>query len=186
MQRTHFRCPGNAKKSTNISTYSMYPSFLHFLFVWKLKESNLSSFWSNTPFLRAQWYTAVDVWLRRHVSYDASLASFWWTRLRAQPRVRHLWISCMPELYLKEPTVIQAYGFQLLAARLLELKSKLERLDCFHLFHSVHRSKLIYSSGERWYGIVEVQFVEMTGAVATKQASFTKLHVSVVWAFVQK
>ena len=30
------------------------------------------------------------------------------------------------------------------------------------------------------YGIAEVQFVEMNGAVATKQASVTKLHVSVV------
>ena len=37
----------------------------------------------------------------------------------------------MPELYLKEATVI--YGFYLLAARLLEVTSKLERLDCFHL-----------------------------------------------------
>ena len=43
----------------------------------------------------------------------------------------------MPELYLKEPTVI--YGFYPLAARLLELA--LERLDCFHLFNSEHRSK---------------------------------------------
>ena len=32
-------------------------------------------------------------------------------------------------------------------------------------------------SGERWYGIVEIQF-DMTGAVATKQASITKLPVS--------
>ena len=37
-------------------------------------------------------------------------------------------------VYLKEPTVI--YGFYLLAARLHELKSKLERLDYFHLFNS--------------------------------------------------
>ena len=44
-----FWCPGDSKKSTNISTYGMYPSFLHFLFVWKLKESNLFSFWSNKP-----------------------------------------------------------------------------------------------------------------------------------------
>ena len=27
----------------------MYPSFFHFLFVWKLKEANLFAFWSNTP-----------------------------------------------------------------------------------------------------------------------------------------
>ena len=53
------------------------------------------------------------------------------------------------ELYLKEATVI--YGFYLLAARLPELTSKLERLDCSHLFTSEHRSKLStdYSSGKR-------------------------------------
>ena len=39
----------------------------------------------------------------------------------------------------------------LLAARLPELTSKLERLDCSHLLNSEHRSKLStdYSSGER-------------------------------------
>ena len=36
------------------------------------------------------------------------------------------------------------------------------------------------------YGIVEVQVVEMTEAAATKQASVTTLHVSVVRAFLQK
>ena len=36
------------------------------------------------------------------------------------------------------------------------------------------------------YEIVEVQVVEMTEAAATKQASITTLHVSVVWAFLQK
>ena len=36
------------------------------------------------------------------------------------------------------------------------------------------------------YGIFEVQVVEMTEAAATKQASVTTLHVSVVWAFLQK
>ena len=36
------------------------------------------------------------------------------------------------------------------------------------------------------YGIVEVQVVEMAEAAATKQASVTTLHVSVVWAFLQK
>ena len=53
------------------------------------------------------------------------------------------------ELCLKEATVI--YGFHLLAARLPELASKLERLDCSHLFNSEHRSKLSndYSSVER-------------------------------------
>ena len=45
----------------------------------------------------------------------------------------------MPELYLKKHTVI--YGFYPIAARLLELTSKLERLDYFHLFNSEHRSK---------------------------------------------
>ena len=65
----------------------------------------------------------------------------------------------------------------MLAARLLELTSKSERLDCFHLFISEHRSKI---PTDLLVGIVEVQFVEMTGAVATKQASVTKLHTSVV------
>ena len=34
------------------------------------------------------------------------------------------------------------YGFQPLAARLPEIASKLERLDCSYLFNSEHRSKL--------------------------------------------
>ena len=70
------------------------------------------------------------------------------------------------ELYLKEAPVI--YGFYLLAARLPEPASKLEWLDCSHLINSEHRSKLStdYSSSERWYGIVEVQFVEMTDEVS--------------------
>ena len=89
-------------------------------------------------------------------------------------------------LYLKEATVI--YGVYLLAARLSELTSRLERLDYSHLFNSKYWSKLStdWSSGERWHGIVKVQFVEMTGAVATKQASVTIQRVSVVWAFLQK
>ena len=68
------------------------------------------------------------------------------------------------------------------------IMSKLERLDCSHLFKPEYRSKLStdYSLGERWYGIVEIQFVEMTGTVTTKQASVTTLHVSVVWAFLIK
>ena len=83
-------------------------------------------------------------------------------------------------LYLKEAPVI--YGFHPLAARLPELASTLERLDCSHLFHCGHRSKIStdYSSDERRYRLVEVHFAEMTGAVATKQASVTTLHVSVV------
>ena len=88
------------------------------------------------------------------------------------------------KLYLKEATVI--YGFHPLAARLPEKTSKFERLDCSHLINSEHRSKLStdYSSGERWYEIVEVHFAEITGDVATKQANvITTLHVSVVWAF---
>ena len=44
------------------------------------------------------------------------------------------------ELYLKEVAVI--YGFYLLAARLFELASNLERLDCSHLFNSEHRRKI--------------------------------------------
>ena len=80
------------------------------------------------------------------------------------------------ELYLKETTVI--YSFNPLAARLPELASKLERLDSSHFFNSEHRSKLStdYSSGERWYEIIEVHFLEMTGAVATKQVCVTILH----------
>ena len=67
------------------------------------------------------------------------------------------------ELYLKETTVI--YGFRPLAARLAELASKSERLDCSHLFNSEHRSKLstVYSSGEPCYEIFEVDFFEVTG-----------------------
>ena len=63
--------------------------------------------------------------------------------------------------------------------------SKMERLDCSLLFNSEHRSKLStdYWSGERWFGIVEVQLAKMTRAVATKQASVTALHVSVAWVF---
>ena len=55
------------------------------------------------------------------------------------------------ELYLKGATgdLFFTYGFCPLAARLPELASKLERLDCFHLFNSEHRSKLStdYPSG---------------------------------------
>ena len=41
-------------------------------------------------------------------------------------------------------------GLYLLAARLPELSSKLERLDCSHLFNFEHKSKLStdFSSGE--------------------------------------
>ena len=39
---------------------------------------------------------------------------------------------------------------------------------------------------DEYVGIVEVQVVEMTEAAATKQASVTALHVSVVGAFLQK
>jgi len=54
------------------------------------------------------------------------------------------------ELYLKGTTVI--YGLQPLAARLPELASKLERLDCSHWFYMYteyrrdRQSKLIYHS----------------------------------------
>ena len=41
-------------------------------------------------------------------------------------------------MYLKGPTVI--YRLPLLAARLLEVATKLESLDCSHLFYSKHRS----------------------------------------------
>ena len=43
------------------------------------------------------------------------------------------------ELYLKEATVV--YCFYPLAARLLELLSNLERLDCSHLLNSEFKSK---------------------------------------------
>ena len=39
---------------------------------------------------------------------------------------------------------------------------------------------LLLTSGKRWYENVEVHFAEITGAVATKEASVTTLHVSVV------
>ena len=65
---------------------------------------------------------------------------------------------------------------------------KVGKTRLLQLFNTEHRSKLSsdYSSGEWWYEIVEVQFAEMTGAVATKQAGVTTLHVSVVWTFLQK
>ena len=90
----------------------------------------------------------------------------------------------MPELYLKEPTVF--HGFYPLAARLLELTLKLERLDI--VIEPRSKFSTDFLVGWAMIGIVEVQFFEMSGAVATctKQASVTKLHVSVVWAFLQK
>ena len=54
------------------------------------------------------------------------------------------------EFYLKEAIVI--YGFYLLAARLPELTSKFEKLDCSHLFNSstgVSKLSTDYSSAER-------------------------------------
>ena len=57
------------------------------------------------------------------------------------------------DLYLKEATVIFIYNFHPLTARLpaLDIASKLERLDCSHLFNSEHRGKLStdYTSGQR-------------------------------------
>ena len=83
------------------------------------------------------------------------------------------------ELYLKEATVI--YGF---AARLPELARALKLLiRLLPLVQFQRRSKLStdYWSSERSYEIVEVRFAVMTGAaVATKEASVTKLHASVV------
>ena len=46
------------------------------------------------------------------------------------------------ELYLKGATVKLIYGLQPLAERLLELASKLERLDCFHWFCSDFRESI--------------------------------------------
>ena len=92
--------------------------------------------------------------------------------------------KCQVVLYLKEATVI--YGFYLLAARLPELTWVLETARTCSTPNTGAIFSTNYSSGERRYGIVEVQFVEMTGAAASKQASVTTLHVSVVWAFLQK
>ena len=54
------------------------------------------------------------------------------------------------EFYLKGATVIYRAQFHPLGARLPELASKIEILDCPHLFNSDHRSTLStdYSSGE--------------------------------------
>ena len=86
------------------------------------------------------------------------------------------------ELYLKEATVI--YGFYLLTARLPELY---KRESCKG---QTARTCLTPNTGASFqlitrrvsneYGIFEVQVVEMTEAAATKQASITTLHVSVV------
>ena len=65
-------------------------------------------------------------------------------------------------------------------------------IDSFQWFYFEHRSKLSadYSSGERWYGIVEVDFTNLRRpAIATSQPSVYLLDcisVSVVWAFSQK
>ena len=67
------------------------------------------------------------------------------------------------ELYMKEATVI--YGIHPLAA--LKITWTSVKFGKTRLLPLVHYS-------------------EMTGAVATKQASVTTLHVSVVWAFLQK
>ena len=60
--------------------------------------------------------------------------SFMQTRccFSSRPGMKVAPLSC------KHPLI---YGFYPLAARLLELTSKLERLDCFHLFISEYRSK---------------------------------------------
>ena len=81
------------------------------------------------------------------------------------------------EFYLKEAIVI--YGFYLLAARLPELTSKFERLDCSPLFNSEHRSKL--STDLILVGYTELsRFNSLRRTEPTKQASVTTLHVSVV------
>ena len=78
------------------------------------------------------------------------------------------------ELYLKEARV--NYDFYLLAARLPELTSKLERLDCSTCSAS-NTGASFQLIALRVSDDTAVQFVEMTGAVATKQASVTTLHV---------
>ena len=82
-------------------------------------------------------------------------------------------------LYLKKATVI--YGFYLLEARSPELTVKVVKTRLLALVQLRTREQADYSTCERRYEIVEVQFVEMTGAAATKQASVTTLHVSVFW-----
>ena len=91
------------------------------------------------------------------------------------------------ELYLHE----RSYSYLWLlpaCSKIAQTNQKVVKTRLLALVNSEHRSKLStdYWSGERWYGIAEVQFVEMTGAAAIKQASVTTLHVSVVWAFLQK
>ena len=71
----------------------------------------------------------------------------------------------------------------LLAARLPELTSKLESRTRLLALVDLRAQEQAFNwllSGERWYRIAEVQFVEMTGAVATKQASVTPLYVILV------
>ena len=80
------------------------------------------------------------------------------------------------ELYLKEATVI--YGFLPFAARLPELAIELKLEDYTAPTCSIPAQD--YWSSERSCEIVEVHFAEMTGAVATNQASVTKLRASVV------
>ena len=110
--------------------------------------------------------------------------TFYWDGQRRSSKFADENATC-PVVFGRSFSCLRLY---LLAARLPELTSKLERLYCSHLLNSEYESKRLndYSSGERWYGIVEVQFLEKTGAVSTKQASVTTLHVSVVWAFLQK
>ena len=64
---------------------------------------------------------------------------------------RSLWMKMAnAEVCLKEATVI--FGFYLLAARLPELTSKFEKLDCSHLFNSstgVSKLSTDYSPAER-------------------------------------
>ena len=68
-----------------------------------------------------------------------------------------------------------------------------EKLDYPTVFYSEYlteyQSKLStdHSSGERWYEVVEVHFTSLRWwEIASKQTSVTTLHVSVVWAFLQK
>ena len=98
------------------------------------------------------------------------------------------WKCQMPELYLKEPTAelfIRAFTRlqQCKIARTNVKVGKTRMLSRVQLRAQEQAFNWFTGRVSDVYGIAEVQLVEMTGAVATKQASVTKLHVSVVWAF---
>ena len=90
------------------------------------------------------------------------------------------------ELYLKEASYLRlSPAYSKIARTSCSVKDgKTRLLPLVQLEHGSYLS-IDYWSSERWYEIVEVQFAEMTGTVATKQASVTSLHVSIVWALLK-